>query len=217
MSTFAMAPRVPVPAPAAAFPTGIQFQDNGVDVGPPNPANVSIDGVNSALTYDSATDTVHVAISNAQSGVTPAVVQPNFSATMQGDQTSGTVVIFDNVTTRGGRDVAGYDQTTGLFTVPAGQGGMWQFGASVVLSPGGEVLNAARHFDIDVNGVPWATTDERLVQAAQVPVLNVVSQFVLADGDVVRVHMSDAFTTGINGISASGGPNTRFWGQRLSD
>lgn len=217
MPNFALSPVVPVPADNPQFDPGIQFQDNEVSVGPKDPTNVSFDGTDVALTYDSATDTVHVAIGASTSGATPATAEPNFVATLQGDQNSGTVVIFDNVTTRGGRDVAGYDQTTGLFTVPVGQGGMWQFGASVALSPGLEVTNDKRHFDIDVNGAAWASSDERTINAADVPVLSAMLQALLADGDVVRVHFSTAFASGVSGVVASGGANTRFWGARLGD
>jgi hypothetical protein len=56
---FGLFPPIPVPPPAGEFPTGPQFQQDNVDVGPANPTNVSFN-VGMAVTYDAATDTVNV-------------------------------------------------------------------------------------------------------------------------------------------------------------
>lgn len=63
MPSFSLNPLPPFPPQAGSFPTGIQFQDELVNVGPPNPKYVSFNGPGVTASYDAANGRVNVEVS----------------------------------------------------------------------------------------------------------------------------------------------------------
>jgi hypothetical protein len=66
MPAFSLTPLPPFPAPADQFPAGIQFQVDGINVGPPNPALVNFNGVTAS--YDPITGRVTYTIAAGGGG-----------------------------------------------------------------------------------------------------------------------------------------------------
>lgn len=206
----------PFPGPEQDFPTGIQFQDEGIDVGQPNPTNVNFTGLGVTATYDPSTDTVDVDITASGSGG-GAVPLTTFSAVLANDQQSGSTVKFDNVTTDGAQDYAGYAPLTGVLTIQSGDGGMWMFGVEAQLSASIELPSpTTRSLDIRVNGATWATTPDGAFDSGSIAQCAATTGPVrVADGTTVSIVASLAFAAAT--VQADGVPNTRFWAVRLSD
>ncbi len=61
MTAFSITPRAPYPQPDEPFSSGLQFQINGTDVGPPGPAVVNLVG-NFSATYDSSTGVLTITL-----------------------------------------------------------------------------------------------------------------------------------------------------------
>lgn len=109
MPSFALVPLDPFPPPAGPFPSGTQFQDEQVNVGPPEPKYVSFNGPGVQATYDSANGRVNVEVSTGavevrDEGVVvlPAVRKINFvGAGVTATAPSG-VTDLVNVTIPGG-------------------------------------------------------------------------------------------------------------------
>jgi hypothetical protein len=217
MPSFGLTPINPFPGPEQDFPTGIQFQDEGVDVGGPNPTNVNFTGLEVTATYNPATDTVNVDVSGGGSGGGTALI--TFSASLTTDQTSGTTLMCDNMVTDGGEAYSGYDPLNGILTVAAGDGGVWDFGATVVLEAGSEVSGSSWNFDIRVGATNLGASpffvlngaDQQQISAHTGPVR-------VADATQISIILNQALSSNItSGVRALGTPRTRFWAVRLSD
>lgn len=62
MPSFSLTPLPPFPPPSGPFPSGTQFQDETVNVGPPTPRYVSFNGPGVQATYDSENGRVNVEV-----------------------------------------------------------------------------------------------------------------------------------------------------------
>jgi hypothetical protein len=217
MPSFGLTPLPPFASQGESFPTGIQFQDEGLNVGPPNPQNVNFVGAEVTATYDAGSGTVNVAISGGGSGgggFTPI----GFSASLTADQSSGTTVVFNNTSTNRGQSYAGYNAGTGVLTIGAGDGGLWMFGASLDLNAGIEVAGATFNFDIRINGGTFNTSNTEVLQAGDGPTLNGATGVVrVVDGDQISIVSNQAFSSGTTGVQAVGSQATRFWALRVGD
>lgn len=218
MSSFALTPKSPVPMPADDFPTGIQLQENEVDVGPPNPQFVSFDN-DFVLTYDSASGTVHVESANAGTGGGGGTTQAakGARATLQSNQNSGQDVVFNDVAGFGNWSAGGgIDPLTGIYTVPAGDDGyVHAVSAEVFTQNGGEAGTQSNEASLLLNG---STT--LALEQADVPTTGYASHtfklnggaVLLAAGDQIKVRFTNALT---NNLQAIGGPQTHLSITRL--
>lgn len=68
MPAFSLTPMAPFPAPGGEFPAGIQFQDAGFNIGPPNPAFVNLSGGGVTASYDPITGVLTYTIDGGGSG-----------------------------------------------------------------------------------------------------------------------------------------------------
>jgi len=193
MSAFGLTPKVPTPMTGAPFPTGIQFQENEVDVGPPNPQNVSFNN-DFALTYDATTGTVNVESTasggSGGSGGLPAAVGARASLT--DDQQSGTTVIFNKVSGQGDWSDGNMDTALGVYTVPAGSDGyIFAIEAGLNLQSGSEG-SASADVSIIVNGTNQIGRDSVTLGPSSDTQLKLIAGHVqLNAGDQISVQRTN--------------------------
>lgn len=187
--------------PADDFPTGIQLQENEVDVGPPNPQFVSFDN-DFVLTYDSASGTIHVQVAGSGTGGGGGTTETaqGARANLSLAQESGNDILFDDVAGNGNWSVGGgYNPATGEYTVPAsGDGYVHAVSAEVLVTNGGEagtlsnelsiLLNGATALAFDRGDIPTTGLGERMFKMNA----GAVS---LAAGDKIKVRASTALST----------------------
>lgn len=215
MPSFGLTPINPFPGPEESFPTGIQFQDEGVDVGEPNPTNVNFTGLGVTATYNPATDTVDVDISASGSGGSAATLE-GFSARKTAQQTSGRTVIFES-TAAPRFDTGIYDETTGVATIV--QAGVYRARASVYVENGD--LEAAFDVGVDIimmrSAVPTQIGfDTQSVAAAGVAMLMPdAGAVVLEAGDMLYVARNASDWN--SNLSVLAGTYCHFTVERIGD
>jgi hypothetical protein len=129
MPSFSLTPLDPFPPAAGPFPGGTQFQDELVNVGPPEPKYVNFTGNGVTATYSPLTGTVNVNIPGGGSGGGGGGT-PVMFAKHAVDQKSGDLLIYENATVYA-TSKGQYDTNTGIFTALVG--GLFSFSASSII------------------------------------------------------------------------------------
>ena len=131
-----------------------------------------------------------------------------FSAYRSTDQTSGTTVIFDNETTNGSLVSSDYDNTTGVYTVPANCTG--RFEATLLLDPGTEGAGNVRILRIVVGGQTHAEDSVTLSASLSLAAKLSTGFISLTAAQQVSVTVNSAFSSA-NGLLL-GARSSRFSG-----
>lgn len=131
-----------------------------------------------------------------------------FSAYRSTDQNTGTTVIFDNETTNGSISSSAYDNTTGVYTVPANCNGLIE--ATLLMNPGSEGAGNVRTLRIVISGNTHAEDSVTLTASFDVAAKISTGYIALTAGQVVSVTVSSAFSSA-NGL-LTGSRASRFSG-----
>lgn len=212
--SFSMVGKPPFPRPQSdGFPQGIQWQAEGVDLGDRHVQTVNLVGFGTGgATRDEDTLTVVAPAGGGGGGGVAPTDAVGFSARLAADQTAGATVVFGSDGAPG-FNTGGYSTVTGIFTVPADQGGVWRFSAAVEVSNGGgEGSPAFVEVEIALNGTSYGH-DEALVGDSAM--LKPYCEIVVGDGDQILCKRSGASWTGT--VTAVGATYTRFQGLRVGD
>jgi hypothetical protein len=129
MPSFSLTPLDPFPPVAGPFPVGTQFQDELVNVGPPEPKYVNFTGPGVNATYDNSSGRVNVFVPG--SGGSVDLGKPIlFAKHTIADQTSEDVLIYED-STQYDTSKGQYDNNTGIFTAIVQ--GFFSFSASSLI------------------------------------------------------------------------------------
>jgi hypothetical protein len=213
--TFSLTGKTSFPRPQSdGFPQGIQWQADGVSLGDRHVQTVDLRNFGSGgVTRDQDTLTV---VAGAGGGAAPGALTA-FSASLTNPQTSGTTVLFDNVATLGGISYPGYNAGTGVLTIQAGDGGIWNFFVTLEAEGAAEAPGGASRFaSINISGFAYATTNFESYSAFDNKQLNAVTGPIrVADGAQISVGMNAALSA--TNVFLVGGRKTRFSAVRLAD
>lgn len=142
----------------------------------------------------------------------------SFSAYRSTDQISGSVLICDTTTSGTyGQSYAGYNTSTGICTIQAGDGGMWAFFAEIpYLATADLAASVTRNFEIINATDTLSQSRKQTFTANQQHTVAAFSGIVrIAAGDTIKVSLSNPLSD-INSVYCEGRIRARFSGVRLA-